>query len=156
MKQMSPLSWETYEYEPRERSADWFWAVGIITVAIAITAIIFNNVLFGLVVIIGGFALSIFAARPPRLIDIDINDEGIRTDRHFYPYRTLESFWIDDQGKNPKILIKSQRLIMPYIIVHINVDEVGIDRIRRYLVRNLPEVFHGESVFEKIIERLGF
>lgn len=156
MKKTEPIHWQAYEYEPREQSGDWFWAVGIVTVAIAVTAIIFNDVLFAIIIILGGFALSLYAARPPHLIDIVVDDIGIRIDRSFYPYRTLESFWIEEQHGFPKILVKSQKLIMPYIVVPLNPEEQDAEDIHKILIRHLPEVFHSESVFEKVLERLGF
>ena len=116
-KKIAPLHWQTLEYEERERSADWYWAVGIITVSLAIASIIFNTVLFALVIILGGFVLSVYAARPPHEIDIVLDDLGIKIDKIFYPYRTLESFWVEQRGDSFRVLVKSQRLIMPYIII---------------------------------------
>lgn len=156
MKKSQPLHWQAYEYEPKEQSGDWFWAVGIVTVAIAVTAIIFNNVLFAIVIILAGFSLSLYAARPPKIIDIVIDEIGIRVNNSFYPYRGLESFWIEKQSDYPKILVKSQKLIMPYIIVPIDEEEYDPEIIRKALQRHLPEIFHSESIFEKILERLGF
>ena len=156
MKKAQPLHFQTYEYEPKERSVDWFCAVGIITIAIAVTAIIFNNVLFSIVVVLAGFALSLYAARPPETIDIVINDIGVRIHEKLYPYRTLESYWIEEHQRVPKLFLKSQKLLMPYIIVNLNVDEAEAHEIHEYLSHHLPEVFHGESMFEKILERLGF
>ena len=150
------LTWEAPEYFPKERNSDWFWAVGIITVAIAVTSIILNNVLFAIVIILGGFALSLYASRPPRLIDIVLDEAGIRIDRYYYPYRALESFWIEETDTKTQILLKSQRIIMPYIIISVDTEEASVDKIRKYLSRYLPEVFHSESIFEKILEKLGF
>jgi len=155
-RKRNALHWQTYEYDPKDRSSDWFWAVGIITVALAITAIILNNVLFAIVIILGGFALSLYAARPPRIIDVVIDEIGVRIDTLFYPYRALESFWVEEGHDKSQILLKSQKLIMPYIVTMINEEEVNPDETREYLARFLPEVFHSESVFEKLLERLGF
>jgi len=156
MKKPSPLHWQTFEYENRERGADWFWAVGIITVSLAVTAIILGNVLFAFVIILSGFVLSLFAARPPKQIDVVVDERGIRIHKFFYPYRSLESYWIDEHEESPKLLIKSQRLFMPYIVIHINQDEVEAKRVKQFLSRYLPEVFHAESPLEHAMEHLGF
>jgi hypothetical protein len=155
MKPFKPLHWQTHEYEPRERSNDWFWAVGIITVAIVVTAIIFNNVLFALVMFLAGFSLSLYAARPPQIMDVVLDEIGVRVDRHFYPYRSLESFWVEEHDGLPRIFLKSQKLIMPYIIIPIS-EEASLEKIKRFLDRHLPEVFHSESMLEKMMERMGF
>lgn len=158
-KKLAPLHWQTLEYEHRDRSADWFWAVGIITVSIAVTSIIFNNLLFALVVLLGGFALSLYAARPPKEIDVVLDEVGIRIEKLFYPYRTLESFWVEETEHRARVLIKSQRLIMPYIILPITHDSdeaVEPEEVRDFLRRYLPEVFHSESTFHHLMEYLGF
>jgi hypothetical protein len=155
-KRFAPLHWQTFEYEERERTPDWFWAVGIITVSIAVASIIFNNVLFAIVILLGGFALSLYAARPPREIDVVLDDMGIRVEKFFYPYRTLESFWVEETEHRARVLIKSQRLIMPYIILPINETEIEPEEIEKYLGRYLPRVFHSESLFHHIMEYLGF
>lgn len=154
MKSQSPLHWEAYEYEPRDKSSDWFWAVGILTVAIAITSIIFNNILFAIVILIGGFSLTIYTARKPDIIEVTIDDRGIQLDKYFYPYRTMESFWVENEEGSPKILLKSQKLIMPYVVIPI--EEFQPETVREYLREHLPEVFHSESQIHKLIEYLGF
>ncbi len=154
MKKSAPLHWQALEYEYREQSSDWFWAVGIITIALSVTAIILHNVLFAFVIILSGFVLSVYAARPPKEIDIVIDDFGIRVEKTFYPFHTLESFWIEETEENSKVLVKSQRLIMPYIILP--VGDADTDEIHAYLSRHLPEVFHSESSLHKMMEYLGF
>ncbi len=153
MKPPRPIEWEAYEYEYSDKHGDWFWAVGVLTVAIAATAIILGNVLFAIVILLGGFTLTVYAAREPRRMTVSIDSTGVRMDKHYYPYRTLESFWVDEEG-SPKILLKSQKLIMPYIIVPI--EDVSPEKVRRYLERYLPETFHSETVFQKFMEYLGF
>lgn len=154
MKKPKPLHWQAYEYEHIERSPDWFWAVGIISVAIAITAIIFNNVLFAILVLLAAFTLSLYASREPELMDIVLDEKGVHIDKYFYPYAHLESFWIDESGKASKILLKSQKLIMPYIVVPI--DEIDPEKVRTFLRFELPEVPHSEPALQKMLEYLGF
>lgn len=156
MKKIVPLHWQTAEYEHQERGADWFWAVGIITVSLAVTSIILNNVLFAFVIVLAGFALSLFASKPPKVIDIVVDDQGIRIDKFFYPYRNLESFWVENSDTGPRIQLKSQRLVMPYLVIHIQEDEVDPTKVRQMLARYLPEVFHAESPLQQVMEYLGF
>jgi hypothetical protein len=154
MAKPKALRWNTLEYEHQERGSDWFWAVGILTVAIAITSIIFNNILFAIVIILSGFTLTLFAARHPKDVEIIIDEQGVGMDSYFYPYHSLESFWVDEHSKQPKILLKSQKLIMPYIVIPI--EEVNPEQVRETLSEYLPEVFHTESNLHKLFEYLGF
>lgn len=154
-KVQQPLHWQTFEYEHRDRSPDWFWAVGIITIALSVTAIILHNVLFAFVIILSGFVLSLYAARPPKEIDVVIDDRGIRIEKIFYPFHSLESFWIEESEENVyKLLVKSQRLLMPYIVIHLG--DANPESVHTYLIRHIPEVFHSESSLQKLMEYLGF
>lgn len=83
MAKQDPLHFQTYEYEYNERNPDWFWAVGIITIALSITAIILHNVLFAFVIVLSGFVLSLYAARPPKEIDVIIDEKGIESTTPF-------------------------------------------------------------------------
>lgn len=154
MKTFSPIHWIAYEYEYRERSSDWFWAVGIITLGASVTSIIAGNVLFAIVILLGGFTLSMFATRAPKAYDTVVNDEGVRIGSLLYPYRLLESFWIEND-KTPRLFLKSQKLVLPFIIITID-EEVNLIELQELLSQNIPEVFHSESPFEKLFERLGF
>jgi hypothetical protein len=149
------IAWQAHEYEPRERTADWFWAVGIISIGLAVASIIMGNLLFGILIILASFTLSMFAARPPEILDVVIDEMGIRMGDRLYPYRSLESFWIETEG-DQKILVKSQKLLMPYIVVPIPDGELDIEAIHHLLSAHIPESFHAESPLEKILERLGF
>jgi hypothetical protein len=153
-KKNNELGWRALEYDYHERSPDWFWAVGIITIALSITAVILHDVLFALVIVLSGFVLSLYAARPPKEIDITLNEKGVRVEKVFYPYHTLESFWLEENETSSRILIKSQRLVMPYIILPIG--DADPEDVHEYLLHHLPEVFHSESVFHKLMEYIGF
>lgn len=154
MAKQDPLHFQTYEYEYRERNADWFWAVGIITIALSVTAIILHNVLFAFVIVLSGFVLSLYAARPPKEIDVIIDEKGIRIDNTFYAYPSLESFWIEEHDEYSKILIKSQRLLMPYIVI--SLGDMDTEKIGLTLNQHLPKIFHAESELQKMMEYLGF
>ena len=46
------INWSALEYEVKERSQDWFWALGIIVATSAVAAIIFSDYFFaGLLVL---------------------------------------------------------------------------------------------------------
>lgn len=151
----SKIEWDAHEYEHRHRSPDWFWAVGIISISMAIAFVIFGNIIGGLLVLISTFALSLFANRPPNTIHVTIDEKGITRGKVRYPYPTLRSFWIDIEHSHKKIILRSEKLLMPLIIVPLN-DEVDAEQLHNNLSRFLSEEFHSLPFVEKIIEYLGF
>lgn len=149
-----PIIWHAHEYVHREKSADWYWAVGIIAVSMAVTAVLFNNVLFAIFIILSFFILMFYAKRKPALLQIKLDERGIEEGRERYPYSTIESFWVEDQFGEFKIIIKSKKKVLPYIVIPIN--DVGADAVRDHLKRFLPEEEHNEPLAKRVMEYLGF
>jgi hypothetical protein len=149
------IEWDAHEYEHKERSADWFWSIGILTFAVALAAIIFGNVIFGILIIISAFSLSLFINRPPEDVHVVVDERGITRGRIHYPYSTLRSFWIDEDHPHKKIILRSEKLLMPYIIIPFG-EDVDTNRLARTLVRFIHEEYHSLPFVEKILEYLGF
>lgn len=149
------LEWVAHEYEPKQRSPDWFWAVGIIAVALAITSILFGNVIFGILILVGTFSLAVFAQRDPDETRVVIDEKGITRDKIRYLFPTLQSFWIDLEHPHKKIIIRSEKMFMPYIVIPL-ADEIDADRLRRILLRYMDEEFHSLPLVEKALDYLGF
>jgi hypothetical protein len=157
MNSRHTISWQAHEYFHQEKTADWYWALGIIAITAATLAIIFSNILFALVIVLFAFAAGMQAHRPARLIDFELTPRGIVIDKTLYPYNTLDSFWITEehvQKVAPKLLIKSKKLLMPFL--HVPIEEVQVDDVRSYLLQYIHEEEHEESILEKILERFGF
>ena len=149
------MEWEAHEYEHKERSPDWFWAVGIISVSVTIAAVIFGNIIFGVLVLIAAFALSMFASRPPQGLHMVVDEKGVTRGKVRYPFSTLKSFWIDTEHPHKKILLESEKVLMPLIVVPLG-DEVDVDELHENLSLFLSEEFHDLPFVEKILEYLGF
>ncbi len=157
MEKLPPFrfEWDAHEYEHKERSQDWFWAVGILTIAIAVATAIFGNVIFAIFILVAAFSLALFINRPPTEVHVVVDERGITRDRIHYPYHTLQSFWIDVEHSHPKILLSSQKLFMPLIIVPLN-EDVEVEHLHDALSQVLEERPHSLPFVEKILESLGF
>ncbi|HEY4503443.1 MAG TPA: hypothetical protein VJC14_03370, partial [Candidatus Paceibacterota bacterium] len=149
------IEWDAHEYEHKERSSDWFWAVGIISVSVAIAATIFGNIIFGILVLIGAFALSLFANRPPSTLHVVVDEKGVTRGKVRYPYSTLVSFWIDTDHPHKKIILRSEKMFMPLIVVPLG-NETDVEELHEDLSTSLREEFHSLPFVEKILEYLGF
>lgn len=152
---ISPIiEWDAPEHIHTEKNNDWYWAVGIITLTSAVLAFIFGNAIFGILILVGVFALLVHCSKQPRVIHIEINDRGIVIDKLLYPFLSLESFWIDAHDHPSKILLKSTKTFMPYITVHI--ENVDPEKVREILLKYIAETEHHEPLMQKILERFGF
>jgi len=148
------ISWNAPAHLYIEKRPDWYWTVGIITVALAAAAFIFGEIITGIFVIVAAAALVIHASKPPAIVACEVNDRGVVFGDTLYPFLTLDSFCIPHDEVPPKILIKSRKLFMPLIVIYI--DEVDPEDIRAVLLRYIAETEHREPFLKQVLERLGF
>lgn len=149
------VTWEAPEHHHIEKSHDWYWALGILTIASTVTALFLGNILFGMLILIAGGILSIAAAREPQIIPYAVTARGVRVGNDLFPYSTLDSFYVDeDNPLGPQLLVKSKRLLMPILVIPLP-DEV-MDEVDEVISERLPEEELEEPFFNKLLEFLGF
>lgn len=151
------IAWRAFDHIKVEKSVDWYWIVGIVTIAAAFLAIYFNNLLLAILILIGAFAIFVQNKVEPKMVDYEINRRGVRVGENIYPYSSLESFFvIDEDGwDRDRLLLKSQKIFMPIITVPLGEDS-NPDEIRDYLLEYLDEEQIEESLIEKIALVCGF
>ena len=148
------LKWSAPEYTHYKRSVDWFWAVGIIAVCIATLAFVYDNALFGVLILLSAGILTYYAVRVPENVEYEINKRGVIVGKDLHPYLTIEAFWIETRVGEPKLILKSKKTIMPYIIIPVHEDSA--DQIAEVLRVFLEEKELAEPASHKIMEYLGF
>ena len=160
MNDNDKLSWSALEYEEKERSQDWFWALGIIVATSSIASIIFGNYFFAALLVLSGILLGFFAVKKPDIVTYELNTKGLKIRNRLYLYENIKSFWVqlDTSGETnlrPMLFIHSERAFMP--ILSIPIDEtLAVDIHSILLNRDIAEVEMKEHPSEKIMEVLGF
>ncbi len=149
-----PLTWQAPEYHHYQRSTDWFWAVGIIVISVAVLAFVFHNALFGILILLSAGILIFFVLREPQDVNYEINTRGIVVGKELHPYLTIEAFWVETRHGEPKIIIKSKKAVMPYIIIPVH--EESADDVADVLREFLEEKELTEPASHKVMEYLGF
>lgn len=149
------MEWEAPEHEHKERSADWFWVSGIIVAALALTSIIFGNIILAILIVVAAFSLALFINKPPESISAAVTEQGVRRENVLYPYETIESFWIDTVHPHHKVILKSKKPLMPLVVIPIP-DDLNIEELRTELLAHIPEQEQSLPLVEKILEYLGF
>jgi hypothetical protein len=148
------IAWNAPTHLYVEKKPDWYWAVGIITLALAAVSFMFGEVITGIFVIVAALALVLHASRPAEIVYHEINDRGIIFDKTLYPFLTLDSFWIPHDEFPPKILLKSHKLLMPLIVLYI--DEIDPEEVREVLLKYIAETEHREPFLKHLLGWLGF
>jgi len=150
------VEWETLEYAHRQKSKDWFWAVGVLGGAIALVSIFVGNLLFAIFVGLATFSLMMYGSRKPEKILIAISTKGIHMGNEFFPYQTLDSFWIHEEENGALLTILSkERNILPHITFEVHPD-IDPEALRDLLLDYVDEEFQPLSLTESVFSYLGF
>jgi hypothetical protein len=154
-KKESRISWQVEEYSHREKTPDWYWALGVIAVAGAVTAIIYHNILFAILIILSSLILGYYASRKPEIMDVSINEDGIRIRDYMYSFEKITGFAIEEHFMGNKLLIESSRAIVPILSIPLpeNLDTEGLYEL---LITKIKEKPLSVPVSHRIIEHIGF
>lgn len=148
------ISWKAPTHFYVEKKQDWYWVVGIITLAITAVCIMFGQIIPAIFVVVAAVALVLIASRPPHYINCEINDRGIVVDKVLYPFLSLDAFWIPHDEPAPKLLLKSRKLLMPLFVIYI--EEVDPEAVREILLKYIAETEQREPFLKHVLERFGF
>ena len=77
MPQVSVFEWEGREYEHNPKSADWYWALGIVAVAGTVALVLFGNYLLAVLVVVATVAIALHAAKTPPLHRFQLTEHGL-------------------------------------------------------------------------------
>ena len=150
------FSWNTPEFDFKEKRKDWYWIVGIVAVILIIVAIILGNYLFAFLIVIGAFLMVRLATKEPLSLPVEISESGIKVYDQMYRYDDIYSYWITNNKKGqPLLLVLSNQRISPILSLTIDPDIDLVD-LREYLGQFLPEQELQEPLTDRIIERIGF
>ncbi len=149
------ISWKIEEYSHREKTPDWFWALGVIAISGAVIAIIYHDIFFAVFLILSAFILGYYASRKPDIIEISISEEGIRVRDFLYPFKKIKSFAIDTHELGSYLLIETSRAVMPVISLPLP-ESMDIDSLKELLKTKLIEKPMKEPISHRVMEHLGF
>lgn len=164
---MEKLEWSALEYEEKEQSPDWFWALGVIVVTSCATAIIYGNYFFAVLLLLGGVLLGFFARKKPDIVSYELNEKGLKIRDRLYPYENIKSFWVQrahlqrtdipnvEIMVKPTLFFKSERFFMP--IISVPIESNFTDEIRSIMIlKKVEEEEMKDHPSLKIMEYLGF
>jgi hypothetical protein len=151
---MQELTW-IIPAQHKERSADWFWAIGIITLVGAGTAFFVNNELFGIFVLLGGALLFFTSLKKGDDTIVHVNEKEITVNGLSYKNKLMKGFAIVKSNREDDLLIvKTDRFFIPMIILHVP-NTINIDTLEEMLAERIPKQDLREPPANALAERLG-
>ncbi|MDO8572750.1 MAG: hypothetical protein Q7S11_03215 [bacterium] len=148
------ITWSALEYPIREKTTDWYWALGIMAMAGAVASYILANILFSILIILGAFTVAVYGARHPHEVLFEIDRRGVRSGATLYPHSSLTSFWVIERREESKILLQSSKVFMPYIVIPLGGENP--EMVRDVLLNYLKEEEHVEPLAQRIMDYLRF
>src|SRR3989344_6290978 len=106
------LEWEADEYEFFAKDGRWFRNVTLAVGALVLLALLLKNILFAIVLVVGGFALLIHGAKMPERLKYALTAKGARIGAQLFPYDRLHSFWVSDERRRRQVIIQIQRVVL--------------------------------------------
>ncbi len=142
------------EFENKDKHPDWLWTVGLISVLGAVLCFFYGNIFFGIFLIIAGAVVIMYALQKPKELEITIDESGVKINEMLIEYKSIPSFWLDENGKEDKLLLLVKGSFVPMLSFHL----VGVkaDDVRTLLSKYTKEVEMRESRSIALFDRLGF
>ena len=151
------LEWEGREYDHNPKSADWYWALGIIAVAGTVASALFGNYLLAVLIIIAAVAFALHASKQPPLHRFRLVEQGIMVGDEMHPFEKMSSFSVLEDIKgdlSPMLSIKNESWLYPHLIIPL--EGVDADVIYAYFLEHVDEDEHHHSFSDLVAAWLGF
>ncbi len=147
MAQYALFEWEGREYDPNPKSADWYWALGIIAVAGAVASVLFSNYLFAVLIGIAAVVIALHGAKHPPTHTFRIVEQGLMIGEELYQFERMTSFSAleDIEGKlSPILSIKTDSWLSPHLMIPL--DGVDADAVYAYFLEKVDEAEHHHAI----------
>ena len=149
------IHWSALEYDHKDKTIDWFWAVGLSALAGAVIAILYKNYFFGIFLILAGICMGMFGARKPGMVEVGIFEDYIIVGDRKYEWKTVHAFNIIGTGETTHLVIHTERPMAPVVSVPMsfqNVEEV-YEIISNYTEHN--DKLHDGGI-QRLMDRIGY
>ena len=86
------ISWDVVTHVHKERTNDWYWALGLVPLWVPALSLWVGDILFSIIIILGAGSLGMLAARGPREHGVHISEQRCRDRRHVVHYAPSNHF----------------------------------------------------------------
>jgi hypothetical protein len=154
-KATQPITWSASEYVAHQKGSEWFILLGLATVAGSIVIFFLTgdaaNILF---VVAMAVIFGVMAARKPRTLTYEIDEDGMKIGLRLYGYDLFKAFGVvDEDAARSIVLLPLQRFMPPISVYYDPKDE---EKILQTLSVYLPYEEHEHDIVERIMRRIRF
>lgn len=156
MDEGQTISWQVETHEHKERSTDWYWGLGLGSVAAAAISLFFSNVLFAAIILLAAGSIATLVARGPREHWVKVDARGVSLDGTLYQYRSIRSFWVESEThtRGPRLLISTSGFFSPQLVIPLE-NSIRAQNVRAFLRRFAKEEEQEPHLGEHLAELFG-
>lgn len=156
MPQPEEIVWHVQTHEHKVHSADWYWALGLVTLIGAGLCIFFGNILLALILIIGAGSIVTLKLRGPREHQVRVDARGITLDGTLYLWKSIHSFWVnvDETRGGPCIYLTTKSMLNPRITIPLDNQEHASE-VKAFCKQHALEQEQWPHFGEHLAEMLG-
>jgi len=148
------MVWSVTTHEHRERSTDWYWALGLVGVAGAVASVFFGNAMLAIIIVLGLGSIGVLAVRGPREHLVKIDERTLTIDGTRYPFSSILSFWVEHDTDTPRLFMTLGGVIAPHFSLTLDSRSQAAD-VREHLRRHIKEEEQGPHLGEHLAEIFG-
>ncbi len=149
------IHWSALEYDHKEKSVDWFWAIGLSAIAGAVIAILYKNYFFGVFLILAGVCMGMFGARKPQMVEVGIFEEGVIVGDRKYEWAKLHGWNIVGVGESQQLVLHTERPMAPVMTVPMPFQDA--QKVQEILNAHLEQndQLHNKGI-ERLMDKIGY
>lgn len=151
---INKIEWSAPEYKHEDKSMDFLWTIGLVTLVVFGLAIWKNNYLFAVFIAISGASLLFFSIRQPEEISFSIDTTGLSMGKNKYIWKDVKGFNIKKEEGYNVLLIEINKYLLPIYTIPLP-DEL-INEVKESLLKVTPNKELEESKSMKFVEKIGF
>lgn len=145
------LEWRAPEFMYFEKGKMWYFVMALAFAGLVAFGIWTKSFITVITFVILFVIIYIYAQRKPEEIYFAVTLDGIIYGNSFFPYESIEGFWLDyDPPHNAALHIHVRRMIAPKLTIQLT-DQDPVE-LRRMLIKEVPE---NERLADGLTENLS-
>ncbi len=129
---MEPIRWNALEFEHKEKTNDWYWTVGVISLGVSVWRFWVADYMFGVFVLLAGLCLILLGGHKPEYVDIVVDEDGILIGHNLYLWSNVSGYAMVVSGGKATLLLETNRKIVPVIDLKIP-ETVSVETLESFV-----------------------
>jgi len=145
------ITWEGPEFIFSPKGSNWYWGIALAALAI-IGIFVWQQLYFSAgIALLCAAVLFITAKQEPRMIEYQLDENGLTFHEKTHNFEQFKSFWLTEQDMHTTLYLeKTKKLSMPLSIF---IERINPAPIREFLLKHLPEKENGTDTINESLSK---